>query len=195
MIFCSIQEDYIDEETKSTSKSSVNNSEPSLPVNIQQNRQISHMPSVSDSRIPSSNMIDELIPALNQFINVPPSSSASSVSKHMEPTIVPPPLPTTATVDPPIITPIAPGNVSLRSSNKSFSNRLGMIMSSSPSQNQNSVVQPSKPTSLAHQYPPPLAKQPTIPPLLKNSNESCAKPIPPTSLIPKCKLLFIFPFE
>jgi hypothetical protein len=185
MIIFSIifQEDYMDDECQSTGKLSSNNPEPSLPTNTQVNRQISQVSSTSDSHIPSSNIVDELVSALNHLTNTQPS--VLPVNKPVEP---PPVIPQT-TVNHPIQTPISTTNVPLRSSNKSFSNRLGMMMPSN--QTQNSVAQESKPIPSAHQYLPPKSKSPvivkqrTISPLIhKNQNE-----ISP-SAISKCKFFF-----
>lgn len=179
----------------------MNNSEPSMPMNILEQRQISQISSVSDSRLPSSNIIDELVPALNQLINIQPPSSTSSVSKPIEPIVVPPPTmnyPPMSTSTPP------PSNNPLRSTNKSFSNRLGMIMSSN--QSPSSVVQQSKPpSSSAHQYPPPpppkpksppvVVKQSAIPSLMTTANESCTNTVSPPSLIPKCKFFLLGNFH
>jgi hypothetical protein len=187
MIIFSIifQEDYMDDECQSTGKLSSNNPEPSLPTNTQVNRQISQVSSTSDSHIPSSNIVDELVSALNHLTNTQPLPSVLPVNKPVEP---PPVIPQT-TVNHPIQIPISTTNVPLRSSNKSFSNRLGMMMPSN--QTQNSVVQESKPIPSAHQYLPPKSKSPvivkqrTISPLVhKNQNE-----ISP-SAISKCKFFF-----
>jgi hypothetical protein len=101
------------------------------------------------------------------------------------------------TVNHQIQMPISTTAMPLRSSNKSFSNRLGMMMSSS--QTQNSIVQQSKPISSPHQYIPQKAKSPvivkqstTISSNNKNQNELRSNEISPSSLIPKCKLFFCF---
>lgn len=181
------QEDYMDDECRPTSKLSLNNPEPSLPVN----RQISQVSSTSDSHIPSSNIVDELVPALNHLMNTQPPPLVLPINKPVEPpsTVIP-----QTTVNPPIQIPISTTNVPLRSSNKSFSNRLGMMMPLN--QIQNSVVQESKSTPSAHQYlpskpkSPVVVKQPTIPPLIqKNQNESHSNEISPSS-ISKCKFFF-----
>ncbi len=83
-----------------------------------------------------------------------------------------------------------------RSSNKSFSNRLGMMIPSN--QIQNLIVQESKSISSAHQYLPQKSKSPIIvkqaiiSPNNKNQNESHSNEILPPPSKPKCKFFFFF---
>ncbi len=154
------------------------------------------MSSTSDSRLQASNIVDELVPALNHLMNSqqtpPPPPLPSLLSSINKPVESPPIIPQT-TVNHQIETTISTTNVTLRSSNKSFSNRLGMMIPTN--QTQNSIVQPSKSIPSAHQYlpqktkSPVTIKQPTISPNHKNPNESRANEILP-SAIPKCKFFF-----
>jgi hypothetical protein len=87
-------------------------------------------------------------------------------------------------------------NMQSRSSNKSFSNRLGMMIPSN--QIQNLIVQESKSISSAHQYLPQKSKSPIIvkqaiiSPNNKNQNESHSNEILPPPSKPKCKFFFFF---
>ncbi|CAF2496114.1 unnamed protein product [Rotaria sp. Silwood2] len=187
-------EDYIDEECQSVNKSSTNTQQSSLPVHTPINRQISQASSISDSRIPSSNIVDELIPALNHLINTQQPLSSSSLLSMNKPVESPPVLPqTTANYQTQTQTSITITNVSSRSSNKSFSNRLGMMIP--PNQVQNSIVQKSKSTSPSHQNilqktkSPVIVKQQPITPFNnnQNQNEQSSNEIIPSPL-PKCKI-------
>ena len=121
----------------------------------------------------------------------PPPSSLSLLSIN-KPVESPPVLPQTI-VNHQIQTSTSTTNMPSRSSNKSFSNRLGMMIPSN--QTQNSIVQESKSIPTAHQYipqkskSPVIVKQPIISPNNKNQNESHSNEIlpPPT---PKCKFFF-----
>ncbi|CAF3479713.1 unnamed protein product [Rotaria sp. Silwood1] len=185
-------EDYIDDECQSISKSSTNLQQSSLPVNVSLSRQISQASSISDSRKPSSNIVDELIPALNHLMNTQQpllSSSLLSINKPVESLPVPPQ--TIINYQTQTQTSIPITNVPSRSSNKSFSNRLGMMIP--PNQIQNSIVQESKTISPSHQYlpqkpkSPVIVKQPIVPSNSKNQNEPSPNKISPSS-ISKCKI-------
>ncbi|CAF0984259.1 unnamed protein product [Rotaria sordida] len=184
-------EDYVDDECQSTNKSSTNIQQSTLPVNTPINRQISQASSTSDCRIPSSNIVDELIPALNHLMNTQQPLSSSPLLSMNKPVESPPILPQT-TVNHQIQTPVPPTNVPSRSSNKSFSNRLGMVIPPS-NQIQNSIVQESKSISPSHQYipqktkSPVIVKQPIVVSNNKNQNEPPSNEISP-SPIPKCKI-------
>ena len=120
---------------------------------------------------------------------LPSSSSLLSVKKPVEsPPVIPP-----AIINHQMQTTSSITNMPSRSSNKSFSNRLGMMIP--PNQTQNSIVQESKPVPTAHQYTPQkpkspvVVKQPVISPIIKNQIEPRSKEIlsPRT---PKCKFFF-----
>lgn len=165
-------------------------------LNTQINRQISQVSSINESRMPSSNIIDELVPALNQLMNIqqrqsPPSLPPSSINKPVE---SPPALPETI-VNHQIQTSMSTSTMQSRSSSKSFSNRLGMMMPSN--QTQNSILQEQKPIPSPHQYLPQkskskspiIVKQQTISSNNKKQNElqSNEHVLPCTH---KCKFLF-----
>jgi len=124
----------------------------------------------------------------------PPPSIPSSMPSINKPVESPPVLSQTI-VNHQIQTTISTTNVLSRSSNKSFSNRLGMMIPSN--QTQNSIMQESKSISSTHQYlpqkskSPVIVKQPTISPINKNQNESRSNEILRPST-PKCKFPFFF---
>lgn len=152
--------------------------------------------------MPISNIVEELVPALNQLMNIqqPVPSSLPPVNNSVESLTVASQLTvnyqTQTAAIPKTQTPIPTTNLSSRSSNKSFSNRLGMM--TTPSQTQNSMAQESKPLSPSNQIlpqktrSPVIAKQPTNASTSKNQNESSSNnisSIPPT---PKCKNFIMF---
>jgi hypothetical protein len=133
--------------------------------------------------------VDELVPALNHLMNTKQPSSSSSLLSINKPIESPPVVPQT-TANHQIQTSIPTTTMLSRSSNKSFSNRLGMMIPSN--QTHNSIVQESKPIPTAHQYAPQkpksplIAKQPTVSPNNKIQKESRPNEILP-SQTPKCK--------
>lgn len=154
----------------------------------------------------SSNIVDELVPVLNQLMNtqqalpVPLSPSTNKLVETL------PVIPQTTvnnevqiTVNYKMQTPTPNTNGSSRSSNKSFSNRLGMMLPSN--QAQNSVVQEPKPVSTLQQYVPPKPKSPA--PVKQTTVISYdEKPIETSSSTEtlgssksKCKFLSFFQFS
>jgi len=121
-------------------------------------------------------------------MNVQQPLSSLSMNKPVE---SPPVLPQTI-INNQIHPPISTTHVPSRSSNKSFSNRLGMMIP--PNQTQNSVVQEPKPIVSCHQYAPQKAKSPviikqsTILPNTKNQNQPRSNGILPPSAV-KCKFV------
>ncbi|CAF4466313.1 unnamed protein product, partial [Rotaria magnacalcarata] len=162
-------EDYIDDECQLTNKSSTNMQEPALPVNTPMNREILQAASISESRITTSNIIDELVPALNHLMNTQQTLLSTSSLITTDKPVESSPIPTQTTVNYHTQAPVnnqtqtsVPNstNVQSRSSNKSFSNRLGVMIQ--PNQTQNSVVQEPKSISPCHQYIPQKTKSPCI---------------------------------
>ncbi|CAF3111343.1 unnamed protein product [Rotaria socialis] len=162
-------EDYIDDECQLTNKSSTNIQQAALPVNTSMNREILQAASISESRITTSNIIDELIPGLNHLMSTQQTllsaSSLITTDKPVESSPIPPQTTvnyhTQAPVNNQILTSVPNStNVQTRSSNKSFSNRLGVMIQ--PNQTQNSVVQEPKSVSPCHQYIPQKTKSPCI---------------------------------
>ncbi|CAF1502162.1 unnamed protein product, partial [Adineta steineri] len=80
---CLHPEDYIDNESPSTNKSLSNNDI---------NRQISQVLSTSNSHIPTSNIVDELVPALNHLMNIQQPLSLSRNKSIESPSVLPQPI-------------------------------------------------------------------------------------------------------
>ncbi|UJR28510.1 hypothetical protein I4U23_009748 [Adineta vaga] len=182
-------EDYIDDEYQSTKKSSVNIQQPILPPINTLNGQILQASVMSNSRLPSSDIIDELVPALNHLMNNQPSLSALSssttfLSKDK-------PIETSPAVLPSVVNkqiqPVIPTtNVPSRTTTKSFSNRLGMM--STPNHIQTSVVQEVKPIPIVQKSKSPVLYKPSTNSFSnKNSIESHINEVSTTS-VPKCTI-------
>ncbi|CAF1252283.1 unnamed protein product [Adineta steineri] len=169
---CLHPEDYIDNESPSTNKSLSNNDI---------NRQISQVLSTSNSHIPTSDIVDELVPALNHLMNIQQPLSLSRNKSIESPSVLPQPI-----VNNQIQTPTPTANVPSRSTNKSFSNRLGTTVPSN--QSQNSSVQESRPISTSQKPKSPVTvKQSTILSKNKIQNEPISKETLPTTTS-KCKI-------
>ena len=119
---------------------------------------------MSESRLPAANFTDELVPALHHLLQTSqPASSSFHVAK---------PLMETATTS--VQTPKPPATLPARTSNKSFSNRLGMTLPQTPV---NSTVPQSKSIGSLHLLPGPKSKSPVsvklpAPSLSHESNQS-----------------------
>lgn len=203
-----IKEDYIDDEYQSANKSSTNIQQSSISVNTPINRQISQTSSISNTCSPSSNVVEELVSIHTNLINTQQpllaSSSMSSTNKSIESLPVPPQTTINSQIQPSvnykISTPLPTVNLLSRSSNQSFSNRLGLMMT--PNRISNSMVQESKVLSPSQQSISTKIKSlVTIKPLTiipDNNSKKQSEPLLPItvseqiiipSAIPKCKLI------
>ncbi|CAF0995587.1 unnamed protein product [Adineta ricciae] len=181
---CLHPEDYMDEDCQSTTKSLSDIQQPVVNLVNKINSQITQASSMlSNARLPSSNVIDELVPALNQLINNQTATSLSNNKPTETSTITP-----SSVINKQLQPSSPPPNVPLRVATKSFSNRLGML--STPNHIQTSAVQEVKSTPTIQKSKSPVLFKPS-PNSLPNKSpvESKANEIPPiTTAIPKCTI-------